>query len=408
MILFLMYTFLGVVGYKYFYEVTNDTLNPFSLSLFCWLFSFALCSLRLNPSLPNISYRTHIVVIIVAFLLFFSGLLTIVPYEEQIKSSNRPRFYASSDYKKILNVVIILSILSIAFILYKNNFDLSKLSTNGDGFDKKTDVEIYENAGSLRYLANFLPYIPILTTFYLLFGERVKKVEAIVYVVLSLLIYAYLWFVLISRGSLLISLVGITYLVNRKYSISIKKLLAIALLSCILFAVLFSFRLDHRSSAFYGSTSNPMINSSYNYITVGFVNLDKLLTHGSPLTVITSTMYSLSNLLGIYHENDMLYYTTGPYNTITFVYKFYHDLGYLGIVLYPLLIYYIVGRVYVAAKSKHFYYHLIIAAYMKPIITVGYGLYFIGSFSIESNFYVIILIVLYLTSLQKQNNILTI
>ena len=106
MILFLMYTFLGVVGYKYFYEVTNDTLNPFSLSLFFWLIPFGLCALRLNNTLPLISFKTHIVVIVVALIISFAGLLTLTSYD-----------FSKKQTKERLSIELTIATMSISTIM---------------------------------------------------------------------------------------------------------------------------------------------------------------------------------------------------------------------------------------------------------------------------------------------------
>ncbi len=379
MFLFIVYTLLAITLYGIFYILTRDTLNPIGLSLSAFTFAFAVGGLNVGAFEFNVSYKTHIAVLITIIEITLVGWILLYTKQKTIQKKERCCVVVSPTFKQIAILITIVSALMIVYSIIKSKFDLY-IYVNSNAFDKKSEIDIYANIGPVRYIASVFPYTALWMMYLILFDNKKKKVEIAFEILAIIFACIYTWFVLISRGTFLIILLGMVFLINKKYRFSLKIFISALLGLVVLAGILLALRLNIESVAF-GGKSNAILNSTYNYIASCFMNLDLLLREESPLTGICAVWVSLSKMLGIYDETALINYTTIIFNARGFLYYFYHDLGFVGIIIYPTLIYLVIGWLYVGSRTDRPEYILMLAVLAKPIFVIWYSNYYFGIFS---------------------------
>ena len=395
MFLCVFYLLLALFLYGVFYYFTNDTLNPFSLSLLCWLGCFSFSLLYLNDYVSEFKFITHVVVLVVTFDITLAGLLTVFDKRRLLRYSGTgaEKVYVNRTFKMLCWLFVIGSALCVMYLLASNGFGLRSFG-NYSSFDKKADVQVLYESSAAAYGAQFFPYTPILMVYLLLYDRRKTRIEKLMYWIVIVVVCLYDWVIIVSRGTLLIALLGIGYLINTKYRIRFKTLVILGVVLIAVFGVLMTHRVDSASIVFAGTTGNAIINSTYNYLAFCYVNLEKLLVHGSPYTIITRTWTTISRLLGIWDESKLINYKTLMNNATSFAYPFYHDLGMVGVIIYPVVTYLVLGKIYVDSRLRKREYSLIIATLMKAICVLTFGNYFFGILVNDINYLIMFFIVI--------------
>lgn len=388
--MFIVYFGFGLFCYFYFYHKTRDALNPFGASLIVYLSMFALSTLELSEHQDEMLIRTQLLVIISAVVIFFVGYVYVFNHGHMLRNTdNQP--IVTQNYKYLLFIVVVISILSVIYLIVSRGFNLQiDLNSSGALNARKGEVSgiLYANAGIAGYIAMVFPYSIVFVFYDFLFDKSntvfIRFLE-LIYCSISVL---YTLFVLASRGTLLLPALGVLYLLNKKYHFKPQIVGLVLLLIVVLFSIYMELRIIPESAVFSGTPiKNRTFNAIYNYFAIGFNNLNMLVKDGSPMSGIKFSFISISKALGIYDINSLKMYKTLFFNGFPFIYGFYHDLGVLGVVLYPTLIYTFIGKLYIESREKHPECILLLAMYGKAIFILAFGNYFFGSFSGSVQYY---------------------
>lgn len=143
------------------------------------------------------------------------------------------------------------------------------------------------------------------------------------------------------------------------------------------------------------SNINMIASSIYTYTAYNFENLRKLVDDNFEKTGI---LYSGKFLLYPFFKNEyqknLFNFTeknTIFFNARTYLYGFYHDLGFLGIILYPFFLGIIITLL---TNISYFdrYFILIIAFLQKAIYFSFFGNYFFGELVIFFPYFILLII----------------
>ena len=388
--MFIIYFGFGLFCYFYFYYKTRDALNPFGVSLIVYLSMFALSTLELSEYQDKMLIRTQLLVILSATAIFFVGYVYVFYYSHMLQNvDNQP--IVTQNYKYFLFIVTVMSIVSVAYLIISRGFNIQiDLSGSGALNTRKGEATgiLYSNAGIIRYIAMIFPYSIVFVFYDFLFDKNNTMFLKFLELLYCAAAVVYTLFVLASRGTLLLPALGVLYLLNKKYDFKPQKIALALLLIVLLFSIYMEIRLFHESAVFSGtSIENRTFNAIYNYFAIGFNNLNMLVEDGSPISGIKFSFISFSKVLGIYDVSELKMYKTLFFNGFPFIYGFYHDLGVLGVVLYPVLIYTFIGKIYIESRNKRPELILLLAMYGKAIFILAFGNYFFGSFSGSIQYY---------------------
>lgn len=367
-----IYITIALASYLVFYRLTNDLLNPIGIMSSLFIGFFGIANLRLNPLEEPLSVATHFVVVLVWLELCVVGLALIkrCPYDSHCYKS-----IVSKKFVQAYRVVAIIVFLDIAYILIVSYFGSSGLLETSSEFDKKGAMQLLASNKIVHYISQLLPYISLCAVYKLVFDED-KKYRLFDFTLIAFTII-YCLFVIFSRGTLLVLVLGSLYILTRKFKIKASVFLLIAGFGVAGLAAYLTFRVDTSSVVFMGASGNAALDGLYNYTAACYSNLDQLVAGESPLTAVMYEFAPIAKLFGVYDESQIIVYQLGALNANTFVYGFYHDLGLVGIVVYPLIIGFCVCKLYTSSSSNHPEWILILAVFQKAIFSVFFGDYFI-------------------------------
>ena len=183
-------------------------------------------------------------------------------------------------------------------------------------------------------------------------------------------------FITISRGSLLIIVLGMVYIVSRKIDIRPAMFFSVTIAIIIVFVLIMQIRLNQASFVYNVIYGHPVISSIYAYTALNFNNLNLLIKSGNSWLIVIRTFGGLTQLLGLYSFfNIPNTYMTRFFNAMPICYAFYDDLGILGVALYTCIIYGIVKMLYNKSNSNQ-NYMILFAALQKAIWMSIFGNYF--------------------------------
>lgn len=396
-LLFIVYFGFGLFCYFYFYHKTRDAMNPFGVSLIVYLSMFALSTLELSEYQDEMLIRTQLLVMLSAVVIFFVGYVYVFNHSNILQNTNNQPII-TSNYKYLLFIVAVMSIASVAYLVISREFNLHiDLDSSGALNVRKSEVSgiLYANAGIMGYIAMVFPYSIVFVFYDFLFDKNNTMFIKILELFYCGIAVLYTLFVLASRGTLLLPALGVLYLLNKKYHFKPQMVGLVLLIIVVLFSIYMEVRIIHESAVFTGTPiKNRTFNAIYNYFAIGFNNLNMLVKDGSPISGIKFSFITISKSLGIYDVNELKMYKTLFFNGFPFIYGFYHDLGVLGVVLYPTIIYTFIGKIYVESRKKHPELILLLAMYGKAMFILAFGNYFFGSFSGSVQYYVCVFILI--------------
>ncbi|MDD2384936.1 MAG: O-antigen ligase [Sulfurospirillaceae bacterium] len=395
----------GFFMYISLYKITKDKLNPQAIFLLLWYLPSALSSMDFlyNHSLQRI-WNTEMMLVI-----YLSGVAFYIPsilLAEKAADNLKNKIYYSKMYKSIFNFLMIMSIIAFIIRFKSTGFEMVFFS---DASDKKSLVPLA--IPFINYFELMIPYLGIMAFFELHMNSTlgyIRRNILISFFIFSTIIYSLLFSV--SRGGLLISILAIIYFYNRKKYFTWKKIFLF--LSILLIAIVsFSFiRLGQGSSVFllFGDDILSMVFSSvYSYIAFNYENLHQLIRADIPMSGV---WYSWKFLLKPFFYNEyelnsfnLCNYDTLFFNARTYLYPFYHDLHFAGILLYPFLLGLFLSLI-VKFSNKNILYLLLVMALQKSIFFTAFGNYFFGELVIFFPFLVVFIIIFFNKKLRVGRN----
>lgn len=379
----------ALCAYLYFYKITKDSLNPFGISIFMYMACYGINTLNLSIYQENMLFISHIIALLPMISIFLIGMVICTKHKPVFKADSIPM--VSKNYIFFMWFFSLLSMGCVAYLnLTRGVIFKIDIGVAGALNERKYEIagQVYSNSGIIGKFAQIYPYTMVFIAYDFIFRTQKRLSTKIVEIVYCIFCVIYTLFVLASRGTLLLSVVGILYLLNKKYHFSAKKLAMVLLGIIIAFSMYMEIRVISDSVIYSGtSVSNRMFNSIYNYFVLSFNNFDQLVRQGSPYTGIQCTLKSLSKILGIYNESNLIYHKTFIFNEELFIYSFYHDLGILGVIIWPVIIYFFIGNIYIYSKKRKPEAILLLAMYGKAIMVLPFGNYFVDSISLEMQYY---------------------
>lgn len=346
-----------------------------------------LAQLHLSSISRSWCFETHIAVHLFFYTVIICGFL-FMRHSNNNNKKYEVNFTKAFTYSYF--VLIIVVVLCSLLEWKANNFSIAILDTTKSGDLKSGRTALT----GIHYFSLCLPYCALISFFCLLYGGH-KYIKLHIMVIIYAFCYAIL--IEISRGTLLIMFLGMLLIYHSKKRLNFVKLFGVGFIVLALLCVLMVIRLQNNSSlVFTAIEGNMYLSSIYTYIETPFLNLDQLITNGSPYSMVYATVLRpLCQVLRLQLDFNYLEYDTYFFNARTIIYGFYHDMGLLGILLFTLIIYIIVGYIYNSAKHSARWV-LMLAALQKAIYMPVFGNYFTGTVANSFPFVVVFLLTLLL------------
>ncbi|RHO57306.1 oligosaccharide repeat unit polymerase [Eubacterium sp. AM05-23] len=367
----------GVGLYIFFYLKTKDILNPFSLFLIIWFTVSGLACIHLSNLQTKWNLEMYAVVCLSGYSIALVGIVKTSGKQNNFWY-NQKSFNINVVYKALTKLIFFCA-LYCAFLEWREqNYLLPGLLSNQFIGDAKDLVVALKG---IHYGAYLLPYCSVFSFFELIYDEnkRVKENIYNIFVILIGIFYSYA--VIISRGTLLDMAIAFLLIYHSKYKIKPKMLIILLIVLLTGFVIISQMRLNEGSLVFNAISQNSTFSSIYTYLTFGYQNLLQLINKGSPYTLVIYTFKPILYFWNLNIENYFINYTLMFFNSKTFLYGFYHDLGLIGIIVYPMLIFSFIGVIYKKAKEYPSYI-LLLALLQKAIYMSFFGNYFTGEFII--------------------------
>ncbi|EAS44607.1 hypothetical protein P3TCK_26577 [Photobacterium profundum 3TCK] len=318
---------------------------------------------------------THMVVILGGLSLYFPLLL--IPGVNNKKNNVRGVVFTKL-YRLVFNLTFFLALLSF-LIRFKGQLFEPALFFSGAS-DAKSSV-----AGSVPFLNYFellLPFISIAAVFELFKNKYLtKKRQCLLFTVIFFSIVIYSIIYTVSRGGLLIFILGVFYLYLAVYKVGFFKVISFGVFVLLGLSIFTFMRINSASAVVthFGEGLGVIFSPFYTYIAMCYENLNKLVISNGDMSLFWGALKAFLWPLykSEYNVNVMglEYYDTSFFNARTFLYPFYQDLGVFGVVLYSFLIGIIVQALY--RVSLYDQRWLLLLAFMqKALVFTFFGNYF--------------------------------
>ena len=379
--MFWLYIIQAIFWYLILVRRSKDILNPFAVSTIIWLGCAGISQWQISDLITKWEFETHITVHACAYSIILCGLIF---SDKEYKFHYKVTDSVFTSKFRILGIAFFLISLSCAIYEWKiNDFIVPILSDTSSG-DLKSELQA---VSGIHYGTICFPYFSLVAFYEILFNRKSNKFFAGLVIAVTL---GYTLFVQVSRGDLLIILLGMLLLFHAKYQIRVKYLAVLGggllLIMCLFMLV----RVRNSQSLVYTAVEgNPYFSSIFMYIATGFENLNSLVKHGSPYTVIYATILKpILDVARLKMNIEFLNFEVVFFNAKPIAYSFYHDLGIAGVIIYTFVIYSIVGFIYKRAKYDRRYL-LLLAALQKSIYVIFFGNYFTGTVGTSFPFVII-------------------
>lgn len=394
---FVLAVLIAVGMYYYFYRKTKDSMNPFGVSILIYFVMYGLSTLNLSIYQTPMLFYTHVMCWIPVAIISVIGAYYCNNYRHVFLDEQLP--IVTPNYRRIMWILCGLCLISALYLIMTRGVTLSLDFSQSQALNtRKAEIteQVYEGSGILGKLTQLFPYAMVFVVYDLFFSDEKTFTGKILEIGYCVLCTLYALFVLASRGTLLLSVLAILYLFNKKHPLRPKSLAILLFGIMLAFTAYMSIRVIAESAVFSGTAvANRTFNSIYNYFALSFNNFDKLVQHGSPFTIIEHSLISLSRILGVYNEADLIRNQTLIFNSAIFLYGFYHDLGIIGVIIWPTIIFLVIGKIYVLSKEKKPEMVLLLGMFGKAIFVLSFGNYFFGSISQELPYYACLLLLIY-------------
>lgn len=377
----IIFLLLAFFLYLLIYVKSRDLFQPLGIGILLWFMAGALANYDAffdRKIQVELTAETNLCVMLAGLFFVLPSLVT---RRLDANIFLHQSILYSTPYRFFFNSVLLCTI--IVFIIRFQGVLLSPPLLYGATNDLKDSVP--DALPGLNYVDLFTPYAALMCIIELKFFYGVSRTRRlflflyIIFSIISALIYK------VSRGEFLIFALGFIYLsiISKQSSMNFKK---IALLSILigLFLYVGALRISDvsRASTQFGSgTFNIILSQIYTYVAMNFQNLNALIDSNSSSTYIWGSLKFFLKFFFIdsYEKNafGLAEDAVGFFNAKTFIYYFYNDLGYAGIIFYPLVIGVIVQSIY-NKSCKDIKYFSLNASLMKAIFFMFFGNYFFG------------------------------
>lgn len=349
---------------------SKDTLNPFAISIFSWMGGAAVSQLNLSELIGKWCLEMHILVCVCSYAIIITGLI--------FSKREKNFYYIQTDcvvnwkYKIAARSFLICAFACALIEWYASGFYIPLLHGNA-GEDLKAGVIAISG---VHYGTVCVPYCALLSLFELLNDKKSNKIFHVSIIAITV---AYVLGVQMSRGDLLIIIFGGLLLMHTKKDIKISQMVVIGGGIVAILIGIMLIRLQNMESLVFTATSNPYLSSIYMYIATCYDNLNSLVSNQNHFTVaFVSIIRPICDVINLDIPIQILNYNVVFFNAKTFLYSFYHDLGILGGVLFPTIIYGAIGVTYKKVRIDGRFL-LFLAALQKSIWMVFFGNYFTGT-----------------------------
>lgn len=376
----LFFSIAAVIFYLFFYWKTHDVLNPPGVMTAIWLFLAGICHLNLGIYQQSWCTETYIAVVSAAVTIVVTGNFMIKKRlaREQFKK-RKSDFGIRRSQRKVFYFMFYVWVtvcLGCALLnIYENHIPLTYVFTHK--LEGNKGVWHLSQNTFVKYFTCMLPHCGIISFYIILFKKKLLWKELLFNILIIVISVYFTLFIMCSRGTALILLLGFIYIAHRKFHFSITKLAGLFLAVLAFFGVFALFRWSNHSSdlaVYSGKINSPLFNSIYNYIVYCYQNLDTLIRDGSPLTVYKYNLPQISKILGLYQADELRYISVGGFNACTYLIGAYHDLGLFGVVLYSALDTFIVTYFY-NLSNRNEIYTIPLAMFQRGIMTLFFGEY---------------------------------
>ena len=337
-----------------------------------WGIVASLASLQISILDTGWTYEMYAISILFPFSVYIG---VVIGKNNNIK---REKKYANIEFSNIyffLSRLIFLLCLVCAFMEWKSQGFILPFFSKGLASDTK---HLVSTLPFFHYGTVYLPYCSINAFFELCFSKRKKLWDKILLFIQFLIPIFHCLLIATSRGSLLIIILGILFILSRKYKIKFNKLYIIVIIILIILVKVAEQRITSVSLVFRVIPEHPLLSSLYSYTAVNFENLNKLTKVGPSWSIFIRSFYGLLQTIGLgglFPEKPKQ--ITVFLNACPIAYDFYDDLWLIGVVLYTILLTVILKVVY-RKCNKSSRWIILIAALQKPIWVVFFGNYFWG------------------------------
>lgn len=377
---FFLFSIAAITLYLFFYIETHDVLNPPGAMVTIWLFMAGICHLDLGTYQKPWCTKTYIVIIVATCSMTLTGYCVL-----KNKSARKKLMKKRSDFNIEENqrtsfyhwfyLWVGICFICLIINMRENQIPLTYVFTHSLSGNK--GVWRLSSNILVKYFTCMFPYCAIISFYILLFKKKISCREKILNIIIVLVSLFVVLFVMVSRGTAIIPLLGFIYVLHRKNHFSIVKLGQIFGIVLTLFGVYALFRWSDHSSelaVYSGRIQSPLFNSIYNYIVYCYQNLDTLIREGSPMTIYKYNLPQISKLLGIYNAEELKYISVAGFNACTYLVGAYHDLGMLGVIGYSTLSTFIVTWLY-NLSNRNESYTIPLAMLQRGIMTRFFGEY---------------------------------
>lgn len=393
------YLILALVLYLVSFFKSDDLWHPLGVASLFWFLCAAISSYEplYDPVLQSSwSFNMHFAVLIsglmFSFPLFFS--------KSKKNISCRGAVYFTQAYIYSINFLMFVSI--TVFCVRFKSLILSPPLLFAGGVDAKDMVP--EALVGFNYIELLIPFIALFCIFEIrLSGECSNARKKMLYSYIIFYIITSVFYK-VTRGELVVFIFGYIYIYffsGGKISFKLLKYAGLVLIGIGLFT---SKRLVEGSAVlnrFGNDVFSVFFSSIYTYVAYNFENLNKLTNENFSFTYFWGAQKYLMNIFfkDEYMSGDieLLNIETLFFNAKTYLYYFYHDLGMIGVILYPLLIASVIQIIYNLSVIKHRYI-ILVAALQKAIVFLFFGNYFFGELVLLFPYIIAFLLVLMLKS----------
>lgn len=370
---FLLFVILGIVYYYFFYKRTKDLLNPIGIMLIVWCLASGLSTLYLAPLQTKWNFEMYFIVIGSSFAIFLAGYMIIPKSKNTI---NLEKLKISNTFILTTRIIFLISFICFLLEWRYNSYILPGLSISSNNIDLKSQIVAIP---VLHYGVIILPYCAMFA-FYELKVEKRIKIIPIVIIFVSLVFYAFLF--QMSRGTILLIILGIVYIQHIFRPFKLKTILFLSFLCLIFFIFMATLRLAQGSLVFTTlgeGTVMKLISPVYTYVAYSFENLNKLVHSVNEFSFFNSSLKPIWDITGFKEYLTFEEYDTLFFNSRTYLYGYYDDIGFIGTIIFPFLIGIFVSYFYKKSQTKPVY-SLMIAVLLKAMIVMFFGNYFFSSF----------------------------
>ena len=363
----IIFVLLGFGGFYYLYKKTGDFLNPFGITVLVWLVVAGFASFRLSYLQTAWSFLMYLVVLLFPATVFLVGT---VKTQYRHKRLRRRRFHFSEAYLIFSRVVFAVCVLCSVLEWIKQGLSVPLFM---DTFDAKAQIATIP---VIHYGTIFLPYCVIASVYELLYREVFGKWSKL-YLISSIawpLFHALC--ITVSRGTLLIVAMGVLFITVKGLRIRLRVVVVLLCAVVFAFVLLGRVRINSASLVFNVVEGYPLFSALYSYAALGFENLNRLVTKGPALTICTQSLWGVFECFGLTAFMQQIpSEVTEFFNAPTLCYDFYEDLGVVGVIVFPALIYGIIRLIYVKTQHRREYI-LLLATLQKAIWMTFFGNYF--------------------------------